>query len=388
MDSRSLRYVNKKKVLHYIQNNQGQSRSDISKALQISKPTISTIVDELLEEKWIREKESENASSVGGRKPFHIYFNQNAYYLIGVDIGGTSVELAIMNLAGDIKQKASFSTQTNVDHLIEAIVNETKRLIENSKLSSDEIFGMGVGVPGITDVEKGIVIDAPSIRWKNVSLKAQLEEHLPFPVYIDNDVNVAVLGEQWKGHGTTSKNILMITLGTGIGCGIILNGSLYRGSSFAAGEIGYMVTDKKSAEANYVHSFDGYGFLDSHVGGPAISREMQTKLDASGKDTSWTAKKVFQEAISGDETAIETVNESLSHLAFALINVISIINPEKIILGGGISKSIHYFLPNLRSIIKRHIPIHSDIVLTSLENVSLIGAGYLLLKEYDSILKE
>ncbi|GGA79331.1 ROK family transcriptional regulator [Ornithinibacillus halotolerans] len=377
--------MNKKRILKYIQQNQGHSRTEIAKALVISKPTVSNIVDELLTEQWIREEESENASSSGGRKPFHIYFNEDAYYVIGMDIGGTTVELAIMNLVGDIKYHTQFPTQPNVgDSFIETLASNTKRLIEESNLEHTMILGMGIGVPGITNVDKGIVIDAPSIGFENIPLKTQLEKLLPFPVYIDNDVNVAVLGEQWKGEGTSCDTFLMITLGTGVGCGIILDGKLYRGASFSAGEIGYMVTDRRIAESNYEHTFKGYGFLDSHVGGPAIARKMEKQTLATGH----SAKEVFEQAIEGNPIALEIVEESLSHLAFSLINVISILNPERIILGGGISKSIHYFLPKLRSTIKKHVPIHADIVVTSVENVSMIGAGYLFLKEYESILKD
>ncbi|MFK4996904.1 ROK family protein [Bacillus sp. N9] len=133
-------------------------------------------------------------------------------------------------------------------------------LIINSGLEVEQIFGVGVGVPGITSVDDGIVFDAPSLGWKQYPLKQKLEKKLPFPVYIDNDVNVAVLGEKWKGAAKTKENMLLITLGTGVGCGMIINGRLYRGSTFAAGEIGYLVTDKNAAEGEYESIFSGYGF--------------------------------------------------------------------------------------------------------------------------------
>lgn len=386
VQSNSIKYVNKRRVLHYIQDMQGNSRSDISKILKISKPTISNIVDELLAEGWIREKKSEKASTAGGRKPYHIYFNQNAYYLVGIDIGGTSVEIAVMNLAGKLLDKTIFETQKHVKSLVSTIANNVIDLIKNCGLEISQVYGVGIGVPGITDVEKGVVVDAPSIGWKNMPLKMQLESLLPFPVYIDNDVNVAVLGERWKGAGKSHTNFLMITLGTGIGCGVIINGDLYRGASYAAGEIGYMVTDKDSAEKKYDQTFTGYGFLDSHVGGPSITRRMLNYLGDSNNED-WSAKRIFEMAIDGDKKAFEIVNESISHLSFALINVISILNPEKIVLGGGISKSMDYFLPYLSTTMKKHLPIETEVVITDVEDVSLIGAGYLLLREHDSILK-
>ncbi|UJL47404.1 ROK family protein [Virgibacillus sp. NKC19-16] len=353
----------------------------------ISKPTVSNFVDELLSEGWVSEKESEKGSSSGGRKPYQVFFNQDAYYLVGVDIGGTSIEMAVMNLAGEIINKTAFETQLYVgSQLIAVIADNVTNLIQNSNLENDQIFGVGIGVPGITNVNDGIVMDAPSIGWKNIPLQSHLEELLPFPVYLDNDVNVAALGELWKGVGKTNYNFLMITLGTGIGCGLIINGQLYRGSSYAAGEIGYMVTDKDSAEKKYEHTFTGYGFLDNHVGGPSITRRMLNYLGET-EESEWTAKKIFQMANQRDETALEILNEPLSHLSFGLINVISLLNPERIVLGGRISKSMNQFLPYLSTTIEKHIPIQTELETTGVKDVSLLGAGYLLLKEHDSILK-
>lgn len=385
-----MKFLNKKQVLHYIKDNDGHSRSDIAKALSISKPTISKLVDELLSEGWVTEKESLSSSSSGGRKPFHIYFNSDAQHIIGVDIGGTSVELAIINLDGAIKMKSSFDTQKSLaDDLVQTTANQMEELIKKSGLELDQIVGAGIGVPGITDIENGIVIDAPSLSWKQFPLKDKMQDLLPFPVYIDNDVNVAVLGEQWKGAGSHKKNILQITLGTGVGCGLIINGQLYRGASFAAGEIGYMVTDKNRAIQTYDSAFSGYGFLDSHVGGPSITKRMIDHLENENINIDeWSAKKIFQLAKNGDQVALDVVNDALSHLTFALVNVIAIVNPECVILGGGISKSIHSFLPKIVSTIEKHIPVETEVTITKLKDVSLLGAASLFLKEHQSILQK
>lgn len=348
---------------------------------------MSNIVDELLSEGWIREKESERASSSGGRKPYQIYFNQDAYFLIGVDIGGTSIEVAVMNLAGELKNKIAFETQPYVgDQLIPLIADKIKELIQSLNIEHNKVFGVGIGVPGITNVDEGVVKDAPSVGWKDVPLKLKLEELLPYPVYIENDVNVAALGELWKGIGGDNQNFLMITLGTGIGCGVILNGQLYRGHTYAAGEIGYMVTDKETAEKEYDYTFQGYGFLDNHVGGPSITRRMLNHLEETDS-SEWSAKRIFQMAKNKDETALEILKEPLSHLSFALINAVSLLNPERIVLGGGMSKSMNQFLPYLSSSLEKHIPIQAKIEITKVKDVSLLGAGYLLLKEHESVLK-
>lgn len=389
-NSQYIKYLNKRKILHFIKEHNGKSRSEIAKELKISKPTVSKLVDELLQEKWVTERESELVNSLGGRKPLAIQFNNNASYLIGVDIGGTTVELAIFNLDGELKNRSGFDTQTAIvnNRFIEVMTKHIKELMVKSELSYEQVLGMGIGVPGMTDVDKGVVIDAPSLAWKDYHLKEKFESQLPFPIYIDNDVNVAVLGEQWKGAGRNKENILKITLGTGIGCGMIINGQLYRGSSFAAGEIGYMITDKNMAEKTYDSIFSGYGFLDNHVGGPSITNRMLKQL---GKDTNsaedWSAKRILMMAKNGDDKALQIVREAFSHLTFALINVIAIVNPECIILGGGLSKSMDFILPEIVLGIEKHLPMKTEICITKLEHVSLLGAAFLLMKEHESILK-
>lgn len=379
-----LKYLNKKKVLTYIRDSEGQSRASISKALNISKPTVSNIVEELLTEGWITERESAFASASGGRKPYHLYFNRNAKYIVGIDIGGTSTDVGIMNLEGELVSLKQLSTQEYVqDDFTSAISSEVSRLIQKCGLSHKHIMAVGVGVPGITDVRNGAVFDAPSLGWKNYPLRDRLSERLALPVYVDNDVNVAVLGEQWKGAAKSKQNVILITLGTGVGCGIILNGRLYRGSSFAAGEIGYMITDKKRAEA-YDPVFSGYGFLESHVGGPSIVKKM---ADTQPERRQWTAKDTFQAAMQGDELALNAVDEAVSHIAVALVNVIALFNPECVVLGGGISKSGAWFLPKIRGFIEKHLPFVTDVYVTHLEHVSLIGAAALCLREHDSPLK-
>ncbi|MGP4073359.1 ROK family transcriptional regulator [Piscibacillus sp. B03] len=379
----SSKFYNKKRILHYIQNNPGNSRADISKSLQISKPTVSSLVDELAAERWVFERNGSKASSSGGRKPIQVFFNKESYYIVGVDIGGTVVELAIMNLDGDVLSKSFFKTQDHVgDYFVDKLATEIAHLIQSNGKESRQVLGVGVGVPGITDIDNGVVIDAPTIKWNNFSLTSALESLLPFPVYIDNDVNVAALGEHWKGEGQYEKDFVMITLGTGIGSGIIINNQLFRGHAYSAGEVGYMVTDKSLAEGNYEQAFKGFGFLDNHVGGPSFTARMNQLTNEN-----LTAKDIFIRAQEHNPNASSVVDDVVSHLAVALVNIISIINPKKIVIGGGISKSIGPYLPTLDQKIKAHIPMDFELAVTKLKDVSLIGAGRLFLKEHDSILK-
>ncbi|RNA67666.1 ROK family transcriptional regulator [Alteribacter keqinensis] len=388
-----LKYLNKKKILRYVRENDERSRADIALALSISKPTVSSIVDELIEDGWIEEKDSLVASSSGGRKPVHLSFSPDSRLIAGVDIGGTYVEIGILNLNGTILAKDRFETQPALkNNIIRKVGDCILKLLGEINRTPEHVMAVGVGAPGITDTDKGTVLEAPSLGWIDYPLKEAVENELGLPVYIDNDVNVGVLGEQWKGKAKNADHLILITLGTGVGCGIIVNGSLYRGSSFAAGEIGYMVTDKNEANEEYDEIFEGYGFLDSHVGGPSIVKRMKKKLEEPDYHGTYdsenlSAKTIFQLAKDEDPIATEVIKETVDHIAYALVNVVCIFNPQCVILGGGISKSGGWFLPRVKEVLSRHLPLQTEISVTELENVSVIGAGALCLKEHESLLK-
>ncbi|WP_404459162.1 ROK family transcriptional regulator [Sutcliffiella horikoshii] len=389
-----LKYLNKKKILQYLRKNNGLSRAEIATALSISKPTVSLIVEELIAEEWVREEESTVSSVLGGRKPIRLFFNPNAKYLIGIDIGGTNIEIGLLNVEGDVigfdRLKTCDALETG---LIETTIQKVNRLVEESNIPMSKIMSVGVGAPGITDSQEGVVVEAPSLGWVDFQLKSEMEKALKLPVYVDNDVNIAVLGEQWKGKAKDAEHVILITLGTGVGCGIIVNGQLYRGSSFAAGEIGYMVTDKNEAKEDYDHIYKGYGFLDSHVGGPSIVKRMEKKLSELKFEhplskEKLSAKLIFQYAMDNDQTSKEVIDETIDHIAFSLVNVVCIFNPQCVILGGGISKSGEWFLPRVKEILAKHLPLKTELFITELDRLSLIGAGALCLREHESLLKE
>ncbi|WP_096156464.1 ROK family transcriptional regulator [Bacillus sp. FJAT-45066] len=387
-----LKYLNSKKILQFIRDNEQTSRADIAAMLAISKPTVSSIVDELISEEWVLEKEGSESSVLGGRKPVLLTFNPNARLLVGVDIGGTNIEVGIVNAYGTIIARKVLSTQYALkkDLVYEAFL-AIQSLVQTYNIDKNKIMAVGVGAPGITDSDNGIVLDAPSLGWKNFELKKELQQLLKLPVYVENDVNVAVLGEQWKGKAKNADHLILITLGTGVGCGIIVNGQLYRGASFAAGEIGYMVTDKNEALEDYDHIFQGFGFLDSHVGGPSIVKRMEQKLATLTdshplKNKELSAKLIFEHAITHDPIATEVIEETLEHIAFALVNVICIFNPQCVILGGGLSKSGQWFLPKVKAVIEKHLPMNTDIYISEIDGLSLLGAGALVLREHESLL--
>ncbi|MCP3740346.1 ROK family transcriptional regulator [Rossellomorea sp. BNER] len=387
-----LKIQNMKLLLKHIRKKAPVSRAELSEQCSISKPTVSNLVEELLNEGWLLEKQSEEASVLGGRKPVYLYFNHYAGFVVGIDIGGTNTVMALTDLNGNILAETTFPTQAYLNNqLLDKIDQSLAVLVGESGVPIEKILGVGIGAPGMTDVKKGIVIDAPSLGWINYPLKKEAEAKLKLPVYIDNDVNVAVLGESWLGAAKGKNTILLVSIGTGVGSGIMIEGKLYRGITFAAGEIGFMVTDSQTMlETN--DSFKGYGFLDRRVGGQGIVKRVKQMAEQHPEHpysiSIPSVKKIFEDAIKGDEFAFSCVEDVTLQLGIGLSNAISLLNPEVVLIGGGISKSGHWFLPKVKEIVRSLTPVQSEIKLATLrDRGGVLGAVSLLLNEHESLLK-
>ncbi|MUV37047.1 Glucokinase [Lentibacillus sp. JNUCC-1] len=390
----STKKLNKRLILNCIRSHPLIYRSTISKKLNLSKPTVSALVDELIEEGWINELDKTEDHLKVGRKPIQLSFNEKAGFVVGVDIGGSGVEIALSDLNGTIYDQRVIDTQASLQVGLLHVIHDTVHLIlKDARISAGEVLGMGIGVPGIVNVEEGIVIDAPSLDWINYPLKKEAETLFDWKVLIDNDVNVSVLGEQWLGRARNKSNVILLSIGTGIGCGILLNGNLYRGCKWGAGEVGYMITDKERAFNAYTKPFKGYGFLDSQLGGPALVEKMKFKLKQHPEHPFYgheviTAKDIFTYAKKDDALALEVIDEFISDLSAAIINITSLLNPEIILLGGGISKSGDWFISKLKAKVKEYVPFEVNIEIAELdERIGVLGAITLFLKENESVIK-
>ncbi|PLR94468.1 ROK family transcriptional regulator [Bacillus sp. T33-2] len=395
--AKQMKSINKKRVLKCVLENSPISRAEIAVKISVSKPTVSLLVDELISEKWIFEKGIGESSSQGGRRPIQLYFNETAAYLIGTDIGGTKVKTVISDLCGNIVASSSFKTNQYLQSgLLKQISKEIGCMVQKAGIDAGKILGMGAGVPGITDTTCGVVMEAPSLNWIRYPFITEAARHFPYPVYVDNDVNVAALGEQWLGNAKNKENVLFIAVGTGIGSGIIIHNQLYRGSSSAAGEMGYMVTDINDIKNEFKPIFHRYGYLESVAGGKAIGGKL-TKLiqqepdhpyHKQAHDSELPGEMAFRLAKHGDKIALKVVDEAIEHLAYGIINAASLLNPEVIILGGGVLKSSELILPKLREVVTQYLPSSVELKISQLgENAGVLGAVSLFLREHESIFK-
>ncbi|MDQ0862321.1 ROK family transcriptional regulator [Bacillus sp. V2I10] len=392
-----MKSFNKKCILQCIKDQSPISRAEIAVKTKISKPTVSLLVDELINENWVIEKGIGESSSQGGRRPIQLYFNEKAAYIIGTDIGGTNVRTVLCDLGGNIVASCSFATQKYLPSgLLEQLSKKVDGMIKKQNIEVTQVLGMGVGVPGITNTSSGLVIEAPSLNWVQYPFIEEIKQYFSFPVFVDNDVNVACLGEQWLGNAKNKRNVLYISVGTGIGSGIIINNQLYRGSSCAAGEIGYMVTDKNDMKNEFKPVFTHYGYLESVAGGKSIGNKFTDRIKEISDHpmhelahtSGLTGEDAFKAAKCGDIVALSVIDEANEHLAYGIINAASLLNPEVIIMGGGVLKSSELILPKLQEIMKQYLPSTVELKCSFLGDRSgVLGAVSLFLREYESIIQ-
>lgn len=382
-DAASIKNINKQLVLSCIRHFEPISRSQISKRIQISKPSVSLMVEQLLLEGWIEEKGPGESTISGGRKPVQLVFNPKAAYVIGVDIGGTKVASGITCLNGEVHAYREFATGDYLSKdLFKRLQKDVSSMLKDLELSNSEILGMGIGVPGVTNVEQGIVLDAPSLKWKRYPVRKIASEYFSFPVYVENDVNTSVLGEQWLGAGKSLQNIIFISVGTGIGSGMVINGKLFRGSNFSAGEMGYLVTDYENAKS-YHPTYDGYGFLESVASGSSIGHKL-----SAVKNQTVTAKEAFTLWKKGDESAQKVIEEAVEQLGFGIANYVSLFDPDLVIIGGGVSESFDDYKASLIEIVEHFTPQSCKIVRSTFgKEAGIVGAVALFLEEHDSIIR-
>lgn len=278
---------------------------------------------------------------------------------VGIDIGGTNTKSIIISQDGTILHKQVQATPAHLSD-IHCLYDE---LMTNTV---NEIKGLGISIAGTVDKQNNIVINAPALNWHDLSLNDYFcQTQVPF-CYLENDVNCAVIGEQFLRHHEIANNIVYLALGTGVGCALILNGTLYEGGNGFAGEIGYWRTSSATQEFNH----NGFGELELKLGNHGIKERF-------GVD----AVTLFQNS---DSRSSAFINEYLNTLSVALANLISLISPDQVIIGGGISLGIKEYFPQLTNKIADITPIPFQLKISQLPMYNAaFGAAIRVLENED-----
>jgi glucokinase len=272
-------------------------------------------------------------------------------YIIGVDLGGTNIVVGAMTMDGSQHLSVrSIPTQSSLGDegvanrivtLVEQVINET---IKETGIARSDFIGVGVGAPGPLDRERGIVLVAPNLGWLNFPLRDRVHDRLGLPTTLDNDANCATFGEWWQGAARGSRNVVGLTIGTGIGGGLILNGALYHGASDMAGEVGHTTIDLNGRHCKC----GNYGCLEAYASGPAIAtraREVMVREEGesvipsmvNGRFEDITAQIVYDAAKAGDAVASEIVRDTARYLGAGIANLLNIFNPDTVVIAGGVT---------------------------------------------------
>jgi len=285
-------------------------------------------------------------------------------YSIGVDLGGTNIVCAIVNYQGKIINRLKVPTlaERGKEATIKKIIETIHENIVQSNIALDDIIGIGIGAPGPLDVKRGIINFAPNLPgWRDVPLKKILEVEFSMKVVLENDANAAAWGERCFGIGRGVDNLVCFTLGTGIGGGIIIDSKIYHGSNYGAAELGHMTVNKDGPRCNC----GNYGCLEAYSSATGIKNRIKSRIKEGIKSDflnfdsddelldSIRLKSIFETARKGDKLTKDIVEEAISYLGIAIANITNILNPEMVVLVGGITNEGDKLLIPLKEEVKK-----------------------------------
>ena len=289
-------------------------------------------------------------------------------WVIGVDLGGTNIVVGVLPIdAAEADVLALKSEPTDAERGAKYVVDKIVLLIEEARAevvaqfggTRADFAGLGIGAPGPLNRQTGTVIQSPNLGWRNFPLRDLISNAVNLPAVLDNDANCATYGEWWLGAGRNVDTLIGLTLGTGIGGGIVLHGEIFYGVSDAAGEIGHMTIEANGRKC----PCGNYGCLEAYASGPAIARRAIEGLEAGAESLlsdlvgnkleNITAATVYEAVVHGDTYANEVMRETAKFLGAGVANIVNIFNPDMIVISGGVTKAgDHLFVP-LRAEVRR-----------------------------------
>ncbi|MGD6818035.1 ROK family transcriptional regulator [Metabacillus sp. 84] len=391
-----MKSLNKSLILNTIRSTGGISRAEIAKKTKLTPPTVTNIANELLRAGLVVE--GKQGPSSGGRKPIILKINSRSFFVAGVDVGVSKIRFAITDLEAKIVLQSTVPIHHSMteEALVGMMISELRKLIKEAEISNDKLIGIGIGMHGIVNASKGVALFAPNLHLKNIPLKQRLEEEFQTLVKVENDARAMALGESWFGNGAGAEDLICVNVGYGIGAGILMNNKLFRGRHGLAGEIGHTAADLNGPKC----TCGNYGCLQTLAAHDGLKRAAMREISfgrktlitelIKGDENQISGELLYRAALQGDELAIEIFRNAGRYLGTAITNLIHIMNPSKIIIGGGISKAGHFIMDPIREVVKQRA-LNDDaketvIVESGLgDHAALIGSVTLILAEMFSI---
>ncbi|MBM4761194.1 ROK family protein [Bacillus sp. B15-48] len=357
---------NKETVLTAITTHAPISRADIAQRVGLNKATVSSLVNELIEEELIYE--SGPGESSGGRRPVMLLFNHQAGYSIGIDIGVNYVLGVLTDLKGHVVgEKLETITSSHTDELISLVNRTIHFLIQSAPQSTYGIIGIGIGVPGIID-RSGKVLMAPNLKWEDLDLKGLFTQEFDYPIFIENEANAGAYGEKQYGAGKHHDSIVYFSVGIGIGTGIILNGELYQGINGYSGESGHTTIFYNGRPC----TCGNRGCWEAYASEFALLKHAEQEL----KLTDPTLEELIQLADEGNVQVVELFEKIGHFIGVGITNSIKMFNPQQIIIGNRMAKARHLMETSIIDTVKsRTYPFHLDELEISFSELSTYSAA-------------
>lgn len=348
-----IRAINRSHVLNAIKSYGPIGRAEIARRTGLSPATVTSITARLISQGLILEKAAGDSS--GGRPPILLVINPKGGYVVGIKLTETHAICALTDLEALIVAKSSLPLSGHDPaQVVDDLARMVPSFIRKQRISKKELLGVGIGLAGIIDAENGILRQSPIYGWNNVPLRDMLQRKLHLPVYIENDVNTLTLTERWFGPGQGVDNFLTVTVGRGVGLGIVANGQFYRGQSGGAGEFGHITIRPDGP----LCACGKRGCLEAYVGDPGLIRSAK-EAAARGKLASpvQSVDELLSLAQKGDPGAVRIFKEAGLLLGIGIATLINLFDPKKIIISGeGTREGDFLFIPMKESIRQNTMP--------------------------------
>lgn len=351
-DLRLMRELNRLLVLNSVREHGPIARVTVARRTGLSRTTVSAIMDVLLQEGFVREGSTQNATPSGGRRAILVHFNASAGYILGIDLGRSHLTILMTDLAANIVARRSgpFDVGQGPDICLAQVGAEARALLEEQRVAWSQVVGVGIGIPGPIDANRHTLASPPRMPgWHGADVRHVLERDLGVPVYLDNDANMGALGESRFGAGRGVTHLAYIKIATGIGGALVVNSQIFRGSRGTAGEIGHVTIDENGPLCDCGNR----GCLEALAGAQAIVSDALngTSLrQAAQAERSLTAEppaprltsdvaEVVRAALAGDPSSRAAIERAGERIGVVLAGLVNLINPSVILVDGGVARA-------------------------------------------------
>ena len=388
--------INKRNILDIVRNTTQISRVELAQQTNLSLPTVMKLVDEFIAKDLILD--AGNGVSTGGKPPKLLQFNYQAHYIIGVDINNSSIDVVLMDMAANVicDQIRDVGEKYSARYVIQHVITLIETVFQLSGVCKEKVLGIGIGIEGMIDNHTAAVRQMPALGWKDINVTRPIYEHFKLPVVVDNDTRAMAMGEKLVGIACGIENFICVNVRYNVDAALVLNGSLYYGTGFSAGEVGHMTVDKNGIPCDCGRR----GCLNTVATPRAIEREARAAaaglkkgqvtqiLDMVYGHLDWINLYTLIDATeNGDPLGISIMRRAADYVGMAIMNIVCMFNPQMVIVEGKLMRNSQVFMQELQDKLekeKKYLPNSAfALELASLgKHLCAIGAAAFILNRF------